>query len=372
MAMRKLAAVYTHLKTNILEREDVIFGLLIALIARKNIVLIGPPGTAKSLLSSELSRCITGINYFQWLLTRFSTPEELFGPVSLKALEQGVYQRNTAHKLPEAHLSFLDECFKANSAILNALLTLLNERLFYNNGHPISCPLFTIVGASNEYPEQEEGLEALWSRFLLRYEVLPIVEDVSFSKMLTMTSIQQRPTISLQELYQIQATADAVQVNQDIVDAYINLRKELSSINIRPVDRTWRDSISLIKAHAIMEGRVIADISDLEILKDVLWEEPGQKKDVAAVVRKFSVDTVTAEIQDIMAEAQEIRKNALNDGQAAAGQEANKKFKQLSSKLKEIATNHPAKASLANNNVQQISIMNQEVLSVCLGIGGDL
>lgn len=121
-----------------------------------------------------------------------------------------------------------------------ALLTLLNERLFYNNGHPIS---FTIVGASNEYPEQEEGLEALWSRFLLRYEVLPIVEDVSFSKMLTMTSIQQRPTISLQELYQIQATADAVQVNQDIVDAYINLRKELSSINIRPVDRTWRDSI---------------------------------------------------------------------------------------------------------------------------------
>lgn len=368
MAMKKLQAVYNHLKTNLLEREDIIFGLLVALIARKNIVLIGPPGTAKSLLSAEMSRCITGINYFQWLLTRFSTPEELFGPVSLKALEQGIYQRNTHHKLPEAHLSFLDECFKANSAILNALLTLLNERLFYNNGHPIQCPLFCIVGASNEYPEQEEGLEALWSRFLLRYEVLPLSEDLNFSKMLTMGSIQQQPTITLQELQQIQATADAVQVNQDIIEGYVNLRKELASINIRPVDRTWRDSLSLVKAHAVMEGRVIADISDLQILKDVLWDEPGQKQDVAAIVRKFSVDTVTADIQDMLAEAKEIRKNALNEKTTEAGTESNKKFKLLIKALEELAVKHPAKASLANNAAQQVRDINKEVMSECLAI----
>ena len=100
-------------------------------------LMIGPAGTAKSALSVELAKIVQGTEYFQWLLTRFSTPEEVFGPLSLKDLEQGVYKRNTTTKMPEANLVFLDEIFKANSAILNSLLTLINERLFYNNGTPV-------------------------------------------------------------------------------------------------------------------------------------------------------------------------------------------------------------------------------------------
>ena len=104
-------------------------------------------------------------------ITAFTTPEDMFGPVSLSELEKGVYKRNTDHKMPAAHLSFLDEIFKANSAILNALPTLINERLFYNNGIPHETPLISVIGASNEYPEEGEGLEALFDRFLLRFEV---------------------------------------------------------------------------------------------------------------------------------------------------------------------------------------------------------
>src|SRR5690606_20606604 len=122
-------------------------------------------------------------NYFQWLLTRFSTPEELFGPVSLAELEKGVYKRNTANKLPEAHFVFLDEIFKANSAILNSLLTLINERIFYNNGGIVHSPLISVIGASNEYPE-DENLEALFDRFLLRFELDYIQQDSHFLSML--------------------------------------------------------------------------------------------------------------------------------------------------------------------------------------------
>lgn len=151
--LNRIANIKSYLNQKFFEREEVIDALFIALVARQHTLLIGAPGTAKSALVMEFSQQVTGTNYFQWLLTRFSTPEELFGPVSLEALEKGVYKRNTAHKLPEADITFLDEIFKANSAILNSLLTLINERLFYNNGTPIKTPLHSVIGGSNEYPE---------------------------------------------------------------------------------------------------------------------------------------------------------------------------------------------------------------------------
>src|SRR5699024_10820526 len=154
----KLMEIKNALNGKFFEREKEVEALLVALLSQQHMLLIGPAGTAKSQLATELANIISESNYFQWLLTRFTTPEELFGPLNLKELEQGVYKRNTANKLPEAEISFLDEIFKSNSAILNSLLTLINERLFYNNGSPEETPIMTIVGASNEYPEEDEGL----------------------------------------------------------------------------------------------------------------------------------------------------------------------------------------------------------------------
>jgi MoxR-like ATPase len=151
------------------ERKDVIDGSLAAVLAGEHVLLIGPPGTAKSALVRCLAQVFGG-SYFERLLTKFSTPEELFGPISLQALAQDRFVRLTAGKLPEAEFAFVDEIFKSNSAVLNALPSVINERVFHNDGAPVRCPLVSLFAASNELPEGKE-LEALFDRFLLRFDV---------------------------------------------------------------------------------------------------------------------------------------------------------------------------------------------------------
>ena len=195
----KLKKIRDELKQMFLERADLIDGALSALLSAHHLLIIGPPGTAKSMLADELCRRIDGANYFQWLLTRFTTPEEIFGAVSLKALEQDDYRRVTSRKLPEAHIAFLDEIFKANSSILNSILTLINERLFHNGKEIVHVPLLTLFGASNELPEEEE-LTALYDRFLLRFVVGYISEDFRFLRMLESQKAPERTGLTLTEL----------------------------------------------------------------------------------------------------------------------------------------------------------------------------
>ena len=149
-----LDALRSALRARFVERDRVVDGLLIALLARQHVLLLGPPGTAKSLLARTLCESLEGARFFEWLLTKFSTPEELFGPVSLQALEAGRYERITDGKIPEAHVAFLDEVFKSNSAILNALLTLMNERMYHEGSAARPVPLQTLVAASNELPDE--------------------------------------------------------------------------------------------------------------------------------------------------------------------------------------------------------------------------
>lgn len=174
-ALAKLNTIERELSASLIEREEVIRAALIALLARQHLVILGPPGTAKSQLVTALASRIspangTGLKSFNYLMTRFTTPEELFGPVSVQALKQDEYRRVTTGKLVEAELAFLDEIFKASSAILNALLKITNERTFSNGNQEITVPLLSLFAASNELPQGNE-LEALWDRFLLRMRV---------------------------------------------------------------------------------------------------------------------------------------------------------------------------------------------------------
>lgn len=360
--------IFDHLNSYFVERDEIVYGMLVALVSRQHMLLIGPPGTAKSNLITELASCISGVSYFQWLLSQFSTPEELFGPVSLKALDQGIYQRNTAGKLPEAHIAFVDEIFKANSAILNSLLTIINERLFYNNGSPITTPLMTLFGASNEYPEEDENLEALFDRFLLRYEVTPISEDAAFKSMLTAKEPDRRPQIRLEELIQLQQQAQSVNIGPEIYDIFVELRKKLAEENIHPSDRRWRQSLDLLKASAAIRDTANVAPQDLNILEAVLWQEPGQKKTVAAVVREFSTDKLSQELERIFNEAREIGSNASREATTEAGTEANKKLKALIAELEDLKTRHPSKEQEIDIYVAKTREINKQVLSVCLGI----
>lgn len=345
----KLIEIKSYLESKFYEREQEIEGLLVAILARQHMLLIGPAGTAKSLLSAELAKIIEGANYFQWLLTRFSTPEELFGPVSLKELEQGVYKRNTTGKLPEAHLAFVDEIFKANSAILNSLLTLINERLFYNNGQPVQTPLITIVGASNEYPEEGEGLEALFDRFLLRYEVDYIADDSNFISMLKgSNSPAQTPSITLEELHNLQFFVDVVTVPDEIFQTLAEIRRKLKDEGIRPSDRRFKQSLSLIRAKAMLDQRQDVQLKDLMILAHSLWEMPEQKDTVMEIVKEHAQDKVTTLLEEYRKELNEQLKFANSQQTTEAIIEATQKLKGLEGDLRKLAEQNPDRADIAD------------------------
>lgn len=343
----KLIEIKSYLEGKFYEREKEIEGLLVSILARQHMLLIGPAGTAKSLLSVELARIVQGASYFQWLLTRFSTPEELFGPVSLKELEQGVYKRNTAGKLPEAHIGFVDEVFKANSAILNSLLSLINERIFYNNGHPVQTPLITIVGASNEYPEEGEGLEALFDRFLLRYEVDYIADDHNFIGMLKgSNSPAQTPSITLDELQNLQFFVDVVSVPDEVFQNLAEIRRKLKDEGIRPSDRRFKQSLSLIRAKAMLDQRQDVQLKDLMILAHSLWEVPEQKEIVMDVIKEHAQDKVTTLLEEYKKELNEQLKQANAQQTTEAVLEATQKLKGLEGNLKMLADQNPDRADV--------------------------
>ena len=266
-AKRRLADLLGQLESGLVERRRQVRLALLVALAGEHTLLIGPPGTAKSELARRLHLAFADARYFERLLTRFSVPEELFGPLSISALEQDRYERQTAGYLPQASIAFIDEVFKANSAILNALLTLLNERKFDNGAGRVACPLISVIGATNEVPAGEVA-EAFFDRFLVRLPVGPVSAD-GFRALMALEGCggpQITGALAEAERNAIQQAAREVRVTEEVSNLLSELRLYLDGGQVYVSDRRWMKIVWLLRTAAATEGRGELAVWDLWLL----------------------------------------------------------------------------------------------------------
>jgi MoxR-like ATPase len=252
---------------------------------------LGPPGTAKTQLARSICQTIEGGNFFNYLLTSFSTPEEIFGPLSLKALEEDEFRRNINGCLPTAHVALLDEIFKASSAILNSLLTILNERKYHNGRDIVDVPLLSVFGASNELPEEDESLEALYDRFLFRYRLSYIQDDENFKNLLFRETDDFRPSasISVLEIEKLRNNASSLPVDPDVEIIITELRKNLQLQEIEISDRRWKRIVQVLKVAACSSGCPAVDRTIALLLQHMLWNLPEERETIRKTVFKLVV-----------------------------------------------------------------------------------
>jgi MoxR-like ATPase len=286
----RLTQLARALEERFLGKDEVIRLLIVAAIAGEHAVLIGPPGTAKSALIRTFARLLHA-HYFEYLLTRFTEPNEIFGPVDIGAFREGRYERRTEGMLPEAEIVFLDEVFKSNSAILNALLTLLNERRYSSGGHSLRCPLLSAFGASNEVPG-DETLTAIYDRFILRirndnldaYHFQDLLQKGLEHEVLQMTDAPVQPLVTARELAELQrGLLQRTRFGEEFFSQYKGIVFQIRAEGVSLSDRRVVKLLKLFAASAYLDGRAQPDASDLFVLKHV-WNNEDQAQILEAIV----------------------------------------------------------------------------------------
>lgn len=314
-----------EMNRGIYEKETEISLSLLAALAGESIILLGPPGVAKSMVARQLKTAFRDAQSFEYLMSRFSTPDEIFGPVSIQKLKTSdTYERAMEGYLPTADVVFLDEIWKAGPAIQNTLLTVINEKIFRNGNREMHLPLKLLVAASNELPAKGEGLEALWDRFVIRIESRPIKLEKNFRAMLLDSHADfLGPTdftdstdfsgftgglghadfadnadfsdlkITSEEYAEWTEKICKIGVKEKVLDAISAIRKSLRAVNVDEAaerrniyvsDRRWKNIVRLLRTSAFMQDREEVDICDLLPIYHCLWQEPEERDAIRNIV----------------------------------------------------------------------------------------
>jgi MoxR-like ATPase len=356
----KFTTTRRELAATLIERDDEIDLALTAMIAQEHLLLVGVPGTAKSLLCDTLAGWQDG-NLFSILLTKFSVPEEVFGPISVAGLKADIYRRIPTGKLPEANLAFIDEIFKASSAILNTLLKILNERTWQNDGSLIHCPLRLCIAASNEWPNSETGkeLEALFDRFLFRKAVKPIGTARGLSSLLWTANLTPSLTtrVTPSEIDAAHSEAMALPFSDDAKEALVTIIGDARREGIIAGDRRVRKSVGAAQAYAWLSGSDTVLPDHLEILAHTLWADPAeQPRKLAEIVGKIA-NPQGMRVTALLSEAEQIIGGADLKNLATAAT-ACKKLQDIAKNLKTVS--HPRAANAYEHIAAEVKRIKME------------
>lgn len=314
----KVRALLSQMNQGALEREEVISLSLLSAFAGESIFLLGLPGVGKSMVARRLKMAFKDSACFEYLMSRFSTPDEIFGPVSINKLkDEDTYERVVEGYLPTADVVFLDEIWKAGPAIQNSLLTAINEKIFHNGDHDLCLPIKGIIAASNELPAEGEGLEALWDRFLIRYVVRPIQRDAAFIELIrgysTDCTISESLQFTRDEYEAVQRMRTSVAVPNDVMAMMLNLRTRYNELKRKyddeeddetkdtppPYisDRRWKKIAGILRTSALLNGRGSVNLSDCLLLEHLIWDNdrqiPDISKDISQLIGKSVMQTMS-------------------------------------------------------------------------------
>ena len=339
---KKIAKFRRNLAASLIERDGEVDAVLTALLCKQHCLLVGGPGEAKTLLARRLVEFLDfADDAFESQLNKFTEPDELFGPFSIAGMKEDRYERLTDGMLPQAVVAYVDEVFNGSSAILNTLLSIMNERRFKNGTRFVDCPLQLLIGTSNKYPNGEgnKELKAMFDRFLIRRTVSPIQRRANVSRLLWGDlSIKKSDTISITELWEAQVGVSAMEWDASAKSAYEEIIFQARRSGIDPSGRRLRQCVKAVQAFAYLNEAEEVSQDHLGILSDCLWVDPDpeQRREVVSIVTKIASPSDLI-CNSLMMEVDEIVEN-LDASDVAATSTACSKLQNTGKKLRKLGS----------------------------------